>query len=395
MHFVRPGLFVTLLALLLVPLQAIVDSQHAATDKEVMLDETFSVREGATLRLGLNDAHVRIETGHKSPARVRITLEADDMDEARDFYDQRNFRVRSERGGLAITSESVNLDGGWFDGDPTGGAQIRVYVTLPTRFDLAGHTDDGDVVLDGPLEGAVDLRTDDGALEFDSVTGPSIALRTEDGDARATELTADEITWEADDGDLDVEAMTAKQRIRLRTEDGDLTLGDVSGPEIDLASDDGDVRIRQLAGRLTASLSDGDVEIDRIAGASVEVQSDDGGITIGHLAAATSRLQAEDGEIRIGSLDGALDAQTEDGSIEVSLTAAHPLTLRTDDSTIRLTLPASLAITLDLDGEDIDLDDVLRAPSLTVDEEFVTGALNGGGPTLNVRSDGNIQVLSQ
>jgi hypothetical protein len=360
-----------------------------------MLDETFSVDEGATLRLGLHDAHVRIETGHKSPARVQITLEADDMDEARDYYEQRNFRVRSDGGGLSITSESVNFGGGWFDGDPTGGAQIRVHVTLPTRFDLSGRTDDGDVLVDGPLEGTVDLATDDGALQLGSVTGASITLRTEDGDAQATELTADEILWASDDGDLDIESLTAKQRVQLRTEDGDLTLGDVSGPEIDLASDDGDVRIQRLAGQLSASLSDGDFEAARIEGRSAEIQSDDGSIRIGQLAAATSRLGSEDGSIQIGDLDGALDAETEDGDLDVSFAAAHPVTLRTNDGSIRLTLPASLAVTLDLDAEDIDLDGTLPSDALTIDDERVTGPLNGGGPTLDVRSDGEIEVRSR
>lgn len=395
MPLARPGLFITLLALLLVPLQDLAGSQSTSSDKEVMLDETFSVDEGATLRLGLNDAHVRIETGHKSPARVRITLEADDMDEARDYYEQRNLRVRSEDGGLALTSQSVNMRGGWFEGDPTGGAQIRVLITLPTRFNLSGNTDDGHVMVDGPLEGTIDLTTDDGDIQLQSVTGTTIALQTEDGDAQATELTADEVTWLADDGNLDIEAITAKQRVQLRTEDGDLNLGELSSPEVDVQSDDGDVRIGSLSGRLTASFSDGDFEADTIEGPGVEISNDDGAISIGELASATSRLQSEDGSIQIGRLDGALDAETEDGSIDVTLASAHPITLRTDDSTIRLTLVASLAVTLDLDAEDIDLDGALRSDALTIDDERVTGPLNGGGPTWDVRSDGEIEVRSR
>jgi hypothetical protein len=160
----------------------------------------------------------------------------------------------------------------------------------------------------------------------------------------------------SEDGPLRVEGFTGD--LRLSTEDGDLSVADCSGVAR-VSAEDGDVTVRGFEGEMDAGIEDGDLKLEGKLG-RLTADAEDGDIDVrldrGALMTADWRLEAADGGIRLEVPDGfaaELDVDTNDGSIDVDIpsTAAeysegrmtgamngggHRLVIRTEDGSVRL-----------------------------------------------------------
>jgi len=177
---------------------------------------------------------------------------------------------------------------------------------------------------------------------------------------------------------LDVEVWLPREsNLIVETEDGPLRVEDVAGA-IDLDTEDGSVTARGLSGIIHVHSEDGKIELDDVDG-SLQLETED----------ATSVVR--------GRFDR-MDVESEDGGFRIEALAGSKLqdewSLRTQDGGIRLSIPRKLAATIDARTQDgslsVDLPVQLQG---RVRHNQLVGSLNGGGPTLRLRSsDGSIHV---
>ncbi len=146
----------------------------------------------------------------------------------------------------------------------------------------------------------------------------------------------------------------------------------------DIHTGDGSIRIRGVHGTIHANTGDGSVEGNDLDG-SLDVHSGDGSVHV----------------------DGRFDnvqLRTEDGSVELTAQRGSKMNadwrVQTGDGSVHITVPRELAADLDLHTGDGHIQSDL---SLTVtdlqSEHNIRGKLNGGGPSLTVRTgDGSISI---
>lgn len=150
---------------------------------------------------------------------------------------------------------------------------------------------------------------------------------------------------------------------------------------VDIHTGDGSIRLTDLAGNIHAETGDGSVHGDQLDG-NLWTRTGDGSV---HLSGRFDDLQLH----------------TQDGSVEVNVARDSKLTsgwrIETGDGSVHVAVPGDLAASLELrtgDGH-IALDSSLKASNTNRAEHEVRSQLNGGGPTLVVRTgDGSIDVKS-
>jgi hypothetical protein len=157
-----------------------------------------------------------------------------------------------------------------------------------------------------------------------------------------------------------------------------------------------------------------DVSLPREA--DLDIHTGDGRIEVTDIKGA-ARLSTNDGRIRVYRADGSLDASSGDGSIEAdgrfdaleirsndghvkvniqpgSNIGAAGWSVRTKDGRVDVLLPEKLAAELDAETADghVTVDIPVEA-SGRLSSSHMRGKLNGGGPTLHIRSgDGSIHI---
>ncbi len=158
------------------------------------------------------------------------------------------------------------------------------------------------------------------------------------------------------DGELTVTGFEGN--LRLSTEDGDLSVSDCSGIAR-VSAEDGDVIVRGFEGDLDAGIEDGDLKLE------------------GKLGRLTA--DAEDGDIDVRLQTGAL--MTADWRLEAA------------DGGIRMQVPEGFAADLDVDTNDGSIDIDLPSTAAELSEGKLTGAMNGGGHRLVIRTeDGSVRL---
>lgn len=156
---------------------------------------------------------------------------------------------------------------------------------------------------------------------------------------------------------------------------GDITIGPVTG-DLKATTMAGDVVVGPVSGSALADTKGGDIRIDRVGG---------------NLDARTSG-----GDIRVPSVGGGVRAASAGGEIRVGLAACDgrgAVTIRNDGGDVTLALPAECKADVELvvTGAD-DEDTAIRTefPELGVSRrngvQRATGALNGGGEKIQVRT---------
>ncbi len=222
---------------------------------------------------------------------------------------------------------------GWFHMSWSG--KVEFDVTVPQSFDLDLETSGGEIAVFG-VHGGVEARTSGGGLHFEEVVGK-------------------------------VDGRTSGGGVVVRSVLGDVTVGSSGGP----------IEVHGVRGSIEAKTSGGGVSMEDVGG-SVVARSSGGPITL----------------LEVG---GPVDAHTSGGGIEVSLTRSPggESKLSTSGGGITLRVPADAAFDLDArtSGGRVtsDLPVTVRG---SVKEGSLQGPVNGGGPTVTLRSSGGgIRIL--
>jgi hypothetical protein len=176
----------------------------------------------------------------------------------------------------------------------------------------------------------------------------------------------------------------------LKTSGGNITVGDLGG-EVRARTSGGSISLGKMGGEVDASTSGGNVSLESAA-ASVKAHTSGGNITVGRVAGEAD-LGTSGGNIKIESVANTLHASTSGGSVYAAI--AGPLKgdcdLRTSGGSVTAVVDKGSAFQLDAStsGGGVHADGL----TITIDNggagrSRLSGAVNGGGPTLKLRTSG-------
>lgn len=268
--------------------------------------------------------------------------------------------------------------------------------------------------------GTLFVETDGGSVRVDPAGGSTVKVTARqrikaDTDAEADELLKKlDLTMAQEGNDVRVAAKYERQPLGfrwgswppvqvdfvitvpagfatdLRTSGGGITVGDLGGKALARTSG-GSIKLGRMGSSVEARTSGGSITLAE-AGGPVELRTSGGNITAGRIK-GTADLSTSGGGIKLESASGIVRAQTSGGSIQAGITGAlkEDSSLSTSGGSVRVTVDPSLAFRLDASSSG----GGVRADGLTIrlansgsSRSRLLGDVNGGGPTLKLRSSG-------
>jgi DUF4097 and DUF4098 domain-containing protein YvlB len=176
----------------------------------------------------------------------------------------------------------------------------------------------------------------------------------------------------------------------LTTSGGGIAVSDLGGKAL-LRTSGGSISLGRMGGEVDARTSGGSIALEE-AGGAVALKTSGGGIDVGRVSGPAD-LATSGGSIKIESASGSLRAHTSGGGIRAGLTGPlrEDSSLSTSGGSVRVTVDKKTAFRLDAASSGGGVD----ATGVTVtlegshrDRSRLSGAVNGGGPVLKLRSSG-------
>jgi DUF4097 and DUF4098 domain-containing protein YvlB len=166
----------------------------------------------------------------------------------------------------------------------------------------------------------------------------------------------------------------------IRTSGGNIRLGSIGG-DVDAETSGGNIALGEGRKSVRLSTSGGNISAGRIAGRS-DIHTSGGDITLDSLAGET-RASTSGGDVRAvidGPLSGDCSLSTSGGRVKAAV--SRGATFRLDAST---------------SGGEVRISDVpVALDHGRIGSESVAGTVNGGGPTLRLRSSGgDIDIVAR
>lgn len=198
----------------------------------------------------------------------------------------------------------------------------------------------------------------------------------------------------------------------LNTGGGNISAGELVG-DFRADSGGGDLRFSHLRGPLFARSGGGQIKLDDCDG-TAEIRTGGGDIVFteskGTLRARTgggtievrnfigdTDVSTGGGEVTLQKIDGAITGETSGGSITASVagSAVKKINLESSGGDIDLTLPKSATANITAETSAGRITTNLPLESTRADDEHLRGKLNGGGPSVVLRtSGGSISINS-
>ncbi len=386
----------------------------ADTHIEETLEETFAVDGPAVVDLAADFGDVTVTGGEGNEVEVVawLSLWGDDEEDAR-----RQVDVQMNQHGNRITVRVVRPERAYIGFASTQGSRVDFEIRAPTETSLKLVADSGDLMVDG-VAGAVELDTDFGNVEVKDVSG-RVDVQSDSGDVTLTGVSdGGDIKVETNFGEIVLQDITAKS-LTANSDSGDIQAEEITlDGALDLETSLGSVTVQDAeAERLKASSDSGEIQAeDATLDGALDLETSFGSATATNVRAASYRLTSDSGNLTLNECRGLLDLQTNFGNIEVRDCTEATLTLKADSGEIyfsgslyaegihqvetgfgkvHLVLPADSAF--DLDAE-TDFGSIKTDFAVTVsefEEQHMVGEVNGGGPSLQIRTDsGSITLVS-
>ena len=292
-------------------------------------------------------------------------------------------------------------------------------VRVPRRFDVDVATSSGPVQI-SDIQGRVNGETSGGPASIRNIDG-TVYGETRGGPVNLEQISGDAtgetyggpISARDIGGVLDAETYGGPISVvgigkdaRLETAGGGISVRDVSG-SLRAETAGGGISIQSVGGNVFAETAGGGIECSEIGG-SLDAETAGGDIEGSGIGGpVTVRTRA--GDIELSGVAASITAETSVGDIEVQMVAAGSdnSSLNASHGDVRLTMPGDIAVRLDIEvrsswGGGIDRDDIESDFPITLesdrDERSVraTGELNGGGPTIQIRTrGGSVEIRRQ
>ncbi len=157
--------------------------------------------------------------------------------------------------------------------------------------------------------------------------------------------------------------------------------------------------------------NNGEIVVDGVRAATT-VKNDNGAITLRNIDGATS-AQTQNGRLTLSRVRGRLDAQSTNGPIDIQDAQADNLRLRNNNGPITyvgslgegaheirssngrvsVTVPADQKLRLDVQTGNGSITNRMSLSDARIERNRLSGTLNGGGPTLTIRTDNGSVTL--
>ncbi len=183
--------------------------------------------------------------------------------------------------------------------------------------------------------------------------------------------------------------------LRLETRDGHVEVASLSG-NITVRTTDGGIKASQLSGTIDLQTSDGGMSVDALKG-DFKLRTGDGTIGATNLD-GKCEASSSDGSIHLAGRFDSLDIKSGDGGVVARIAPGSRMSsawsIRSGDGGVDLALPTDFRANLDVSTKDGHI--TLGLP-VTVQGDLgtslVRGTMNGGGPSLVIRTgDGSIHL---
>src|ERR1700676_3376267 len=342
------------------------------------------------LRVKLSAGSARVQGGSQAGITYvihRRTYRSSEQEARREFESNR-------------INTSVKGDTAWIVAESRGSKESKwaddFVINVPRGLDSAKiETGGGNVNATG-IGGRVEISGGGGNLHVDDIGGDAVA-ETGGGTIEVGSVAGD-VNLETGGGNIKIASV--KGEIKAQRGGGSVVvLSGLQGAVLETGG--GSIRVEKCSGAVKATTGGGSVDLGEI-GSSAQIETGAGSI---RLASGKGRVQAQTGGGSI-QLDGAasVQAETAAGGIAVKLLSStggrNNSTLETSAGDITVYLANDLAISIRAEieianGHTIrsDFSDIHISSEGGPWEKTVTaeGQLNGGGPTLKVRTNsGNV-----
>jgi hypothetical protein len=184
----------------------------------------------------------------------------------------------------------------------------------------------------------------------------------------------------------------------LHTSGGAIVVGDLGGKLVAKTSGGG-IKLGKLGSTVDAHTSGGNVALEEAHG-EVKLDTSGGNINVGRVS-GPAELSSSGGNIRIEAVESRLRARTNGGSIRAGIVGGlkDDCELNTSGGSVHVTVDKTAAFQLDAStsGGSVDAEGLTITLQKTGHgRSQLSGAVNGGGPLLKLRSSGgSIQVSSR
>lgn len=333
--------------------------------QKTMIDERFAVRPGGHLIIDVADASIQLGKGSSDEMHVEIRITGDDLENAREYFEQFNYRV--EKSGNTVSVLSDKPERIWSDDE----YQVGIFVHGPAEFNVDLRTIDGHIQM-GDLNGQAKVYSVDGNIHTGNVVGPLVEVGTVDGHISA--------------GDLKGRTVT------VNSVDGNIHIRDAIGETVRVNTVDGHITVRELSGTIDVSSVDGNLLVSKASGPSINMKTVDGHINTGEIGSNRAELTTGDGNISLSHVAAPLLAETKSGHVNVKLDKPFEVRLRSGEGNILLDLPQGMGADVDLRGRRILMGENNFEGSS--EEERATGKINGGGLVVEARTEDGAVTLN-
>jgi DUF4097 and DUF4098 domain-containing protein YvlB len=218
-----------------------------------------------------------------------------------------------------------------------------------------------------PKQVTTDLNTSGGSIHLDNLTGKQ--------------------TFETSGGSLHMDRLTGTTH--GRTSGGSIHVSN-SGQDIDLSTSGGSITAANCIGHIRLETSGGSLQLEGLQGnidATTSGGSIHGNSINGELITGTSG-----GSINLTQLSCALEASTSSGSFHAQFNSVGKyVKIDVSSGHIDLDIPSKQGVDLDLRGDKVETNFTGNFEG-TKEKEKVQGKLNGGGPLVQVRGNGRVNL---
>jgi hypothetical protein len=194
-----------------------------------------------------------------------------------------------------------------------------------------------------------------------------------------------------------VVTVPARYSVNLKTSGGDIVVGDLDG-KVRARTSGGDVKLGKISGEIDASTAGGDVTLAE-GGASVELGTSGGDITIGRVVGATA-VRTSGGNIKAAQVENTFEAKTSGGNVTVGFVGGlrGDCLLSTSGGRVKVAVDPTAGFRLDASTSGGGV--MAEGFTITIEKGGVgksrlSGAVNGGGPVLKLRSSGGDIVVGK
>lgn len=306
---------------------------------EKVLDRTFTVQPGGTLRVMADSSDIVVTGTDSSQVVVHILATGSQRT-------IQHLTLTADQSGNDVEVGARHQSDGWMSWLwQNWRLDSRVTVQIPRTYN-------------------VDVKTSGGDLTITRATG-TVRGKTSGGDIRAGQI----------EGPLDV-----------GTSGGDVEIDGVKG-DTTLRTSGGDVVATAIQGKLDAKTSGGNVHLSRIEGPT-RARTSSGDVIASDMKGEVD-LHSSGGNIKAFVTDGRINAETSGGDIKAELTGANQgISATSSGGSIELRLPKGTTGQLDASTSGGSISTGLPVTTTEMGERKLKGSINGGGEAIYARTSG-------